>query len=123
MDSGRTGESLDGSGAGAVIFAHMKRIAQILISVLAILLLLFYVAFFWPLPGERVIKVETSPDGKLEATYSWKHSGFCGAYTGNGAWVYLTVRDSTSKEVIGRFTTHADVPDEAERRLASQRPW
>jgi hypothetical protein len=123
MDGGGTGERADGSGAGAVIFVRMKRIAQITIAVLAILLLLFYVAFLWPLPGERVIKVETSPDGKLEATYSWKRSGFFGAYTGNEAWVYLTVRDSSSKEVIGRYSALADVPDEAEMRLGSQRPW
>ena len=80
------------------------------VAVLATLLLLAYGALFWPVPIERTLKVEKSPDGTREATYSWKPSGVVGAFSGDGAWVYLTVRDLdtvTKARLDAKATEHA----------------
>lgn len=88
-----------------------------------VVIFLAYGALDWPLPIERTLKTETSPDGTRTATYSWRPCGLLGAITKDNPWVYLTIRDQASGRVVARYSTSADVPEEAERRLASQKPW
>jgi hypothetical protein len=100
-----------------------KRVIVYLLAVFATLLLLAYGALFWPLPVERTLKTETSLDGTRTATYSWRPCGVVGALTEDNPWVYLTIREQATGRVVARYSFWADAPNEAEQRLASQKPW
>jgi len=100
-----------------------KRIIVYLFAAFAILLLLAYGALLWPVPVERILKTETSPDGTRTATFSWRPCGLVGAFTKDNPWVYLTIREQATGRVVARYSFWADVPDEAEMRLASRKPW
>ena len=93
------------------------------VAVLATLLLFAYAALIWPVPIERTLKTETSPDGSRTATYSWRPCGVLGAISEDNPWVYLTIRDHATGRVVARYSFWADAPDEAETRLASRKPW
>lgn len=102
------------------------RVRSVLISfavVLVAVLLIGYAMFLLPMPPERTLSRKDSPDGTRTATYSWRPSGICGAYSKDGAHVYLTIRDRATDRVIARHSAFADVPEEAERRLAAVKPW
>ena len=88
----------------------------------------FFVFFFGcicPIPPERILKIETSPDGRQTATYSWRPTGIMGAVTEDNPWVYLTIRDRVTGRIISRRTSLGDVPtvEEVEQRLGSTKPW
>jgi hypothetical protein len=100
-----------------------KRVIVYLLAVFATLLLLAYGALFWPLPVERTLKTEASPDGTRTATYSWRPCGVVGAFTEDNPWVYLTIREQATGRVVARYSFWADAPNEAEQRLASQKTW
>jgi hypothetical protein len=70
-----------------------KRIAIYSVAFLATLLLVAYAILFWPVPVERTLKTEISPDGTRIATYSWRPCGLLGTISGDNPWVYLTIRD------------------------------
>jgi hypothetical protein len=90
---------------------------------LALVLVLVSVVGVCPLPPDRILKTESSPDGTRTATYAWRPSGVLGAVTKDNPWVYLTIRDRASGRVLARYSCWADVPEEAEMRLAAEKPW
>ena len=100
-----------------------KRIIAYSVGVFATLLLLGYGAALWPVPIERTLKTETSPDGTLTATYSWRPCGLVGAVTEVNPWVYLTIREQKTGRVVARHSYWGDVPSDAEEMLASRKPW
>jgi hypothetical protein len=102
---------------------RFKRVIIAMLTAFVVLLTLAYGALFWPLPIERTLKTETSPDGTRVAVYSWRPCGFVGVFTRDNPWVYLTLRDKASGNLIARHSFWADVPEEAEERLADHRPW
>ena len=90
---------------------------------LACLACLLFIAGICPLPPDRVLKVEQAPDGQRIAVYSWRPAGLVGMITKNNPWVFLTIRDRASNRVLARHAMWADMPEEAEVRLAGQKPW
>lgn len=100
-----------------------KHIVVCSVAFLATLLLLAYAALFWPVPIERTLKTEISPDGTRTATYSWRPCRLFGAVSRDNPWVYLTIPDKATGRMVARHSLWADVPDEAEERLASRKPW
>ena len=102
---------------------RFKYILAYSVVVTAVVLLAGYAMLFMPLPPERTLTSHVSPDGTRTATYSWRASGFWGAYSKDGAHVYLTIRDRATGRLIARHSAFADVTEEAEIRLAAMKPW
>jgi hypothetical protein len=76
-----------------------------------------------PIPPDRVLSEERSPDGLLIAQFSWRPAGVLGAITEDNPWVYVTIRDGVSNAVVQRYRTWGDVPSDAYDRLAQHVPW
>lgn len=91
--------------------------------VTAAVLLAGYAICFVPLPPERTLTKSVSPDGTRTATYSWRASGYWGAYSTDGAYAYLTIRDRATGRLIARHSAFADVTEEAEVRPAPMSRW
>ena len=90
---------------------------------LGLFLALVYFGGAYPLPPDRVLKIETSPDGSQTATYSWRPCGLVRAVTKVNPWVYLTIRDRASGKVTKRYCFWGDIPEDAETRLVKRKPW
>ena len=75
-----------------------------------------------PLPPDRILSAEPSPDGAQVAVFSWRPAGLLGL-NGDNPWVYLTIRERDSGIELERFSTWGDVPTDAYDRLAKHVPW
>jgi hypothetical protein len=100
-----------------------KRVILWSAALVALLPLIIYGLLFWPLPWERIVQTETLPDGALTATFSWRPCGVLGVVTRDNPWVYLTLREQATGKEVARYSALADTPEEAESRLATQKPW
>jgi hypothetical protein len=76
-----------------------------------------------PIPPDRVLSEEASPDGLLIAQYSWRPAGVLGLTTEDNPWVYVTIRERQSNAIVERHRTWGDVPSDAYERLGSDVPW
>jgi hypothetical protein len=75
-----------------------------------------------PLPHDRVLSEEVSPDGLLVAQFSWRPAGVLGAISKENPWVHVTIRKRDSNAVVERYYTWGDVPDDAYKRLGDHVP-
>src|SRR5688572_15117191 len=99
----------------------MARAIAILVAVLLAVIVALVVPF--PIPPDRVLSLEPSPDGELVAVFSWRPAGVVGFFTEENPWVYVTIRDAESYEVVERHRVWGDTPDDAYVRLGEHAPW
>jgi hypothetical protein len=98
--------------------ARKVAVAVIVASVLAAALLAPV-----PIPPDRVLSEEASPDSLLIAQFSWRPAGLVGAISKDNPWVYVTIRRRGSNAVVERYRTWGDVPDDAYKLLGQHVPW
>src|SRR5262245_11910601 len=104
----------------------MRRVSRVIATVSAALALLVSgaaVILVAPLPPDRSVAHEISPDGRYVAKFSWRPAGLIGMVTRDNPWVYLTVVESESGRVLERHYTWGDTPADACHRLGSLVPW
>lgn len=102
---------------------RLKKILACSGMVILAIPLLGYAIFVLPLPPERTLRSEVSPDGTRTATYSWRACGVWGALSNNGAYLYMTIRDRATDAVIERHTAFAEPSEVAEVVFADEKPW
>jgi hypothetical protein len=82
-----------------------------------------YLAAFLPVPVERTVYQEDSPDGSMTALYSYRPAGLLGWAQGDSSYVYLNVYRKGSNERVVHTNGFGDVPWEAVDRLNKGLPW
>ena len=88
-----------------------------------VLVLIMAVLAPFPLPPDRVLSQEWSPDGRFVALFSWRPAGIVSVITRDNPWVYVTVREKGSNAVVERHSTWGDVPEDAYSRLGQHVRW
>jgi hypothetical protein len=104
----------------------MKRVLEIIaVAVFCVVGSVCVLAVVWvaPLPPDRAVAEEFSPDGRHVAKFSWRPAGVIGIVTRDNPWVYVTIVESSSGRVVARHETWGDVPADACDRLGSLVPW
>ncbi len=101
----------------------MKVLRKSAVAAVVMVILLVILVAPLPIPPDRVLSEESSPDGGLIAEFSWRPSGLLGLITDDNPWVYLTIRERESGDVVERHRSWGDVPFDAYSLLGHHVPW